>query len=1094
MRIAKIDINDDAALESFGNCHWNIRLEKPFDSTINQFTNDNTGINATKILDGSKAVFWSYKKENSAEFDGRFFVKIYKDETFKQHIVNNNVTTSEYITKSSQKIYSFIKDKHSLCWNNPYAVGDVLNIANHNAVSVDAPDILDALGFSVNGIPEWEGYIEATDLVGFNDGKGLADLNDSWRSHCAFFRGINVHKANASNIGWDKHGIERRKSSGSMDLHGNSVNSWEFEDVWFIDSELSQGKFNGDWGATGPNNFPYMASGYNISGVDHTLEIGFGGVQPDVGGFLWNIEKDASTLDLDQEFYDLNKNTNYEEAGDISREFSGGTVFRWKDDPNQQTFIITNAETKNLLRHESMPNIREQARQAREGGTGPAENYTIIEDYSGDKVVYVTSTFFRPDNYSKNYKLTFVDNINSSDTPTWAPSGFGQPIASGIHMQLTLDGASSGSHNNILQVNSLIGSNQSGNTSLNNRSVEVGMVVEKIHTTNLDDNNYGLAVISEINGNTLKLKHYDPDRLQNAFPAGSNTQTIVVKQYTMNGLSRNSAKNINYFNNGKGFADTYPGVDAVGYELEIVEGYESESKFPRFPAIFETEPKESEDLDIYYEITDNIPTNLNSKTINSIIPINTYFDLHTVDSSFGKKGFLRNASYIYSHHPSGNKVITHADFSAFNITNGDRMVITKPSGDKISLEIANVTSTLESPLRSIFELKRNLTSQRLTSSWHNCYSFGNGVESNRIRDDYNQTYIRSGVKASSTLSEQYKEEHRKYGLIYSGLYNSTSGVNNLNQFVQAEKITKQINPTYGSIQKLHSRNADLIALCEDKVLKILANKDAVFNADGNTQLTATQNVLGQTIPFVGEYGISKNPESFASEAYRAYFTDKIRGRVIRLSKDGLTPISDHGMKNWFKDNLKLNNRLIGSYDDRKDEYNICLENTNDNDGMTSKSVTFKENVKGWVSFKSFITENGVSCANEYYTFKDGQLWRHHDKAALRNTFHNISSYSSFKVILNDAPNVVKHFHTLGYDGSQGQVDNLVSYNIPDPASWNGFAYTAFTDNISAGDQAVLSSKTGWYVNSIKTNKEQGSLNDFVEKEGKWFNYIKGKQW
>ena len=102
----------------------------------------------------------------------------------------------------------------------------------------------------------------------------------------------------------------------------------------------------------------------------------------------------------------------------------------------------------------------------------------------------------------------------------------------------------------------------------------------------------------------------------------------------------------------------------------------------------------------------------------------------------------------------------------------------------------------------------------------------------------------------------------------------------------------------------------------------------MFKNDGNPQLIATENVLGQTTPFSGEFGISKNPESFASESYRVYFTDKVRGTVMRLSKDGLTPISMHGMKDWFRDNLKLSNKLIGSYDDRQDEYNITLEVTN----------------------------------------------------------------------------------------------------------------------------------------------------------------------
>ena len=74
-------------------------------------------------------------------------------------------------------------------------------------------------------------------------------------------------------------------------------------------------------------------------------------------------------------------------------------------------------------------------------------------------------------------------------------------------------------------------------------------------------------------------------------------------------------------------------------------------------------------------------------------------------------------------------------------------------------------------------------------------------------------------------------------------------------------------------------------------------------------------MLGQTIPFTGEYGISKNPESFAYESYRSYFTDKVRGAVLRLSMDGLTPISEQGMKDYFRDNLRDNERLVGSYDD-----------------------------------------------------------------------------------------------------------------------------------------------------------------------------------
>ena len=314
------------------------------------------------------------------------------------------------------------------------------------------------------------------------------------------------------------------------------------------------------------------------------------------------------------------------------------------------------------------------------------------------------------------------------------------------------------------------------------------------------------------------------------------------------------------------------------------------------------------------------------------------------------------------------------------------------------------------------------------------------------------------------------------------MYNSTSGINNLNQFVAAEKITKDINPIYGGIQKLHARDTDLITLCEDKCLKILANKDAVFNADGNTQLTSTNNVLGQAVPFVGEFGISKNPESFAAEKYRVYFTDKQRGAVMRLSKDGLTAISDHGMTDWFRDNLRLGSRLIGSFDSEKNEYNLTIRGDS-----IDKTLSFKEDVRGWVSFKSFILDGGMSLANDYYSFKDGAMWKHHqavyddplnpDEATNHNTFYGSYVPSWFNVILNDVPGSIKSFNTINYEGSQSRIRiPKDENNLP----------------VNDGEYHNLSDKEGWYVDYIKTDQQEGTVDEFIEKEGKWFNYIKGK--
>jgi hypothetical protein len=490
------------------------------------------------------------------------------------------------------------------------------------------------------------------------------------------------------------------------------------------------------------------------------------------------------------------------------------------------------------------------------------------------------------------------------------------------------------------------------------------------------------------------------------------------------------------------------------------------------PAIFETEPKEEVDIDIYYEASSSLAalplTNKNKHLFipmgSTIIPpVNTNFPSGIFITSWG---IIQQAAPEYVIYLS-----TDLDSANYNLlANEETCYIEKDNGEIISFKVDDDVENEDGDIIGLIITPKN----EVGLNWFNCWSFNNGVESNRIGDTYNKPYLTNGATASSSTEELKEQENRKNGLIYSGIYNSTSGTNNLNQFISAEKITKDVNPNYGSIQKLHAgwgQGGDLIALCEDRVLKILANKDALFNADGNSNITSTNNVLGQAIPYSGEYGISKNPESFASEAYRIYFTDKVRGTVMRLSMDGLTPISNHGMKDWFRDKLMLGDKLIGSYDDRKDEYNITIKGSSFN-----RTATFKEDVKGWVSFKSFIPEHAISCANEYYTFLDGRIWKHHDKTVDRNTFYDHDLVrSKVEVVFNEVPGSVKSFKTINYEGSKAKV-------------------TSRDDNdnvLMDGEYFNLSDVPGWYASKIITNLEQGDITEFINKEGKWFGYVVG---
>ena len=97
--------------------------------------------------------------------------------------------------------------------------------------------------------------------------------------------------------------------------------------------------------------------------------------------------------------------------------------------------------------------------------------------------------------------------------------------------------------------------------------------------------------------------------------------------------------------------------------------------------------------------------------------------------------------------------------------------------------------------------------------------------------------------------------------------------------------------------------------------------------------------------------------------------------------------------------------------------------------VNAPTLSFSDKVRGWVSFKSFAPENAISLTNEYYTFFNGKLFKHHVETVNRNTFYKEDSSiedpftpSSFNVLLNDVPGSIKSFSTLNYEGSQTKVD------------------------------------------------------------------------
>jgi len=215
----------------------------------------------------------------------------------------------------------------------------------------------------------------------------------------------------------------------------------------------------------------------------------------------------------------------------------------------------------------------------------------------------------------------------------------------------------------------------------------------------------------------------------------------------------------------------------------------------------------------------------------------------------------------------------------------------------------------------------------INTDFYNCFSFGNGAESYKIRDSIVGKTFNLGNRIFSTSEKEYREAHRFADLTYSGVYNEENNVNKLNEFNLGLLNFKSLEKSFGPVQKLVGRETDILTLQEDKISYVYVGKDILSDAGGGSALVAVPEVLGKQIARVEQFGISNNPESFAQWGADKYFTDAKRGAVIQLKGSGgqneqLAVVSEFGMRTWFRDlfNESFNTQKLGGFDPYMDEY------------------------------------------------------------------------------------------------------------------------------------------------------------------------------
>jgi len=390
------------------------------------------------------------------------------------------------------------------------------------------------------------------------------------------------------------------------------------------------------------------------------------------------------------------------------------------------------------------------------------------------------------------------------------------------------------------------------------------------------------------------------------------------------------------------------------------------------------------------------------------------------------------------------------------------------------------TKPFESSLDIYYEtatqgLIEDITVSPIVIDYYNCINFNidgvnEGFQEARIKGGFNENFIDNGVQAY-LVNPDYREITRTNTLIYSGILNPRTGVDNTNQFPSGVDITKSLDPVNGSIQKLFAEDDDLDIFQEERVSRALIDKDIIYTAEGGPISTLGRVVIGEIQSYGTKFGIGKNPESFAYYAGRKYFADKPKGAILRLSRDGITEISNYGMSSYFRDNLKDATAIYGMWDMYTKEYVVAVEKALEANSFT---VAYDESVNGWTTFYSYKPENGGSLDSSFYTFKNAQLWEHYEGVGY-NTFYGTLSPADTHIefIFNQNPSSSKNFLTINYEGTD-------TWNIIDITTDTDSAEEITAYNINNEDLIISSFKkydNKYYSNLF--NKTTSNNNEVV---------------
>ena len=415
-----------------------------------------------------------------------------------------------------------------------------------------------------------------------------------------------------------------------------------------------------------------------------------------------------------------------------------------------------------------------------------------------------------------------------------------------------------------------------------------------------------------------------------------------------------------------------------------------------------------------------------------------------------------DGSYSYTY----RGVVSAQASASYTIGNYQNGVVTISQGDSyFRVRKLRISDTYEYD-----ELTKKLRTNR--------YAYSGGYIEDRSVSDFFSSKVYTKGKPYAHLPDA-KTVHRRSSITYSDAYVIDSDRLNLSSFNLSLANWKDLDLTFGSIQSLVHRGDAVTAIQESKASSIPVSRNLIEYSGGTAGVTVSNKVLGNVSYYAGDFGTT-NPESVVERFGVVYYVDVRSGKVIRLSADGITPISEKGLDSFIEDKFKslltVSEKVIvvGGFDPDNNEYLITVE------PVYNATITVGSDVNNVpVDANAEFTINGMTFTSQTVLWNIwGNLW---------NTFcGNWEDVGNGVVYVDSVFTPQSILVDSAFIGSTGTINVLITNN--------GYTFSAIgTLDLSTG--IVTLPSTTCEGDSITLGdaqtKEQGFTLAYKHKEGRW---------